>query len=115
MLPRLLPRGRFGENAVFRTATKPLKNFGDPGWIRTSDPQLRRLVLYPAELRGLAWRKVYPRRRPIERCAAGFAQLTWTAARPRDERHCRTDLRRTDVGLPARRALAARRGARLPG
>jgi integrase len=25
---------------------------GDPGWIRTSDPQLRRLVLYPAELRG---------------------------------------------------------------
>ena len=27
---------------------------GDPGWIRTSDPQLRRLVLYPAELRGLA-------------------------------------------------------------
>ena len=25
---------------------------GDPGWIRTSDPQLRRLMLYPAELRG---------------------------------------------------------------
>ena len=24
---------------------------GDPGWIRTSDPQLRRLMLYPAELR----------------------------------------------------------------
>ena len=34
------------ENAVCR-------NSGDPGWIRTSDPQLRRLVLYPAELRGL--------------------------------------------------------------
>src|SRR5450759_2813062 len=47
------------------------KKLGDPGWIRTSDPQLRRLVLYPAELRGLAWRKVYPRRRPIERCALG--------------------------------------------
>jgi hypothetical protein len=39
---------------------------GDPGWIRTNGPQLRRLVLYPAELRGLAWRKVYPRRVPIE-------------------------------------------------
>jgi hypothetical protein len=25
---------------------------GDPGWIRTSDPQLRRLMLCPAELRG---------------------------------------------------------------
>jgi hypothetical protein len=29
------------------------KEIGDPGWIRTSDPQLRRLMLYPAELRGL--------------------------------------------------------------
>ncbi len=25
---------------------------GDPGWIRTNDPQLRRLLLYPTELRG---------------------------------------------------------------
>ena len=24
----------------------------DPDWIRTNDPQLRRLVLYPAELPG---------------------------------------------------------------
>ncbi len=24
--------------------------FGDPDWIRTNDPQLRRLMLYPAEL-----------------------------------------------------------------
>ncbi len=27
--------------------------FGDPGAIRTRDPQIRNLVLYPAELRGL--------------------------------------------------------------
>jgi hypothetical protein len=27
---------------------------GDPGRIRTSDPQLRRLMLYPTELRGRA-------------------------------------------------------------
>src|SRR3954452_18568343 len=26
---------------------------GDPGWTRTTDLQLRRLLLYPAELRGL--------------------------------------------------------------
>jgi hypothetical protein len=26
--------------------------FGDPGAIRTRDPQIRNLVLYPAELRG---------------------------------------------------------------
>ena len=25
--------------------------FRDPDWIRTSDPQLRRLLLYPTELR----------------------------------------------------------------
>src|SRR5664280_3189963 len=52
------------------------RNTGDPGWIRTSDPQLRRLVLYPAELRGLAEAKVYPRRAPNERCAGAFAPLT---------------------------------------
>ena len=27
---------------------------GDPGWIRTSGPQIRNLMLYPAELRGHA-------------------------------------------------------------
>jgi hypothetical protein len=46
----------------FRTYAVPIANYGlarhqlsagDPGWIRTSDPQLRRLMLYPAELRGL--------------------------------------------------------------
>ena len=29
--------------------------FGDPGAIRTPDPQLRRLLLYPAELRNHFW------------------------------------------------------------
>ena|ERR1039458_5395845 len=57
--------------ALFRHGALVLVFIGDPGWIRTSDPQLRRLVLYPTELRGLAWRKVYPRRGPIERCALG--------------------------------------------
>ena len=33
---------------------------GDPAWIRTRDPQLRRLVLYPAELRGHAQRFTRP-------------------------------------------------------
>ena len=27
-----------------------MKRFRDPDWIRTNDPQLRRLMLYPAEL-----------------------------------------------------------------
>ena len=38
-------------------AVKPLcdqKN-GAPGGIRTHDPQIRNLVLYPAELRALGW------------------------------------------------------------
>ncbi len=28
--------------------------FSDPDWIRTNDPQLRRLMLYPAELPDLS-------------------------------------------------------------
>ena len=46
------PRLRCHERAA--KSTESIEEFGDPGWIRTSDPQLRRLVLYPAELRGLA-------------------------------------------------------------
>ncbi len=34
-----------------QAVAKSLKS-GDPGRIRTSDPQLRRLMLYPTELRG---------------------------------------------------------------
>jgi hypothetical protein len=31
---------------------QPHDEDGDPAWIRTRDPQLRRLMLYPTELRG---------------------------------------------------------------
>jgi hypothetical protein len=31
-------------------ADKKLSASGDPDWIRTNDPQLRRLMLYPTEL-----------------------------------------------------------------
>src|ERR1019366_1768515 len=37
------------------------RNGGDPGWIRTSDPQLRRLVLYPAELLGRLGTRLWER------------------------------------------------------
>ena len=38
-------------------AVKPFatKENGAPGGIRTHDPQIRNLVLYPAELRALGW------------------------------------------------------------
>ncbi len=35
-------------------ATNRAAYIGDPAWIRTRDPQLRRLMLYPTELRGHA-------------------------------------------------------------
>ena len=48
MLPRLLPRGDFVVKRSFeKYRLSHLKVFGDPGWIRTSDLQLRRLLLYP--------------------------------------------------------------------
>ena len=50
----------FGRPVGAKGYIQKITKTGDPGWIRTSDPQLRRLVLYPAELRGLAWLKVYP-------------------------------------------------------
>ena len=34
----------------------PASQYGAPGRIRTSDPQVRSLVLYPAELRALSWK-----------------------------------------------------------
>jgi len=37
----------------FREGCKPLIVFGAPEEIRTPDPQIRSLVLYPAELRAL--------------------------------------------------------------
>jgi hypothetical protein len=57
---------------------------GDPGAIRTRGPQIRNLVLYPAELRGpvatisrvSAWRNIGPQGRKPERApAAGAAML----------------------------------------
>ena len=36
------------------SVTEKWRNTGAPGRIRTCDPKLRRLVLYPAELRALA-------------------------------------------------------------
>ena len=39
-----------------RIVRKPQKGItSDPGGIRTHDPQLRRLLLYPAELRDLVY------------------------------------------------------------
>ncbi len=38
--------------------------FGAPGWNRTSDPQLRRLMLYPTELRAQE-HEVFIRRQQI--------------------------------------------------
>ena len=46
--------------ALQAKSQKNHEKIGDPGWIRTSDPQLRRLVLYPAELRGHAERQGLP-------------------------------------------------------
>ena len=48
------------------SGSKLLKN-GRRGWTRTSDPQLRRLMLYPPELRArvstiLPWRRANPKR-----------------------------------------------------
>ena len=51
MLPPLLPKTILAQKSVLERGYIT-ENIGDPGWIRTSDPQLRRLVLYPAELRG---------------------------------------------------------------
>ena len=43
-----------GRLARRRNVRKILGFIGDPAWIRTRDPQLRRLMLYPTELRGHA-------------------------------------------------------------
>lgn len=43
--------GRFFSIQVSETGFRPVI-YGDPGWDRTSDLELRRLSLYPTELRG---------------------------------------------------------------
>ena len=46
-LPQILPQVKKKPLKV-----NAVKGSCDPDWIRTNDPQLRRLVLYPAELPG---------------------------------------------------------------
>jgi len=41
-----------GRHELVTSSSQVLERNGDPGAIRTRDPQLRRLVLYPAELPG---------------------------------------------------------------
>ncbi len=43
--------GGYTKFAVRRSIPPAMKAFGRRGWTRTSDPQLRRLMLYPPELR----------------------------------------------------------------
>jgi hypothetical protein len=40
-------------NKAVKIKALQMKCFCDPDWIRTNDPQLRRLMLYPAELPNL--------------------------------------------------------------
>lgn len=47
-IPGLAPCRRA---ASFSKSPRYLTIIGDPGWIRTTDPQIRNLMLYPAELR----------------------------------------------------------------
>jgi hypothetical protein len=52
---RWRPSRRQAEKASPEAYPSPCQNrkYGDPGVIRTRDPQIRNLMLYPAELRGL--------------------------------------------------------------
>ncbi len=43
-------RGKNGKSDVLPSGTQPFEIIGAPGRIRTHDPQIRSLVLYPAEL-----------------------------------------------------------------
>jgi hypothetical protein len=75
---RLAPAGPpFGRYPSFVAVTHSLPCrsllqviFGAPDWIRTSDPWLRRPILYPAELRAhrLGWRYYSPSARPVQPC-----------------------------------------------
>jgi hypothetical protein len=46
-----VPASREGAAAVKRFGSDSMEEIGAPGTIRTSDPQIRSLMLYPAELR----------------------------------------------------------------
>ena len=47
-----MSRIEFDWRPMFRDSRPTRKKDGDPGAIRTRDPQIRNLMLYPAELRG---------------------------------------------------------------
>jgi hypothetical protein len=50
---------RHGAVTTFSTDPKKVSDLaGTPGWTRTSDPRLRRPLLYPAELRARVMHKV---------------------------------------------------------
>ena len=95
--------------AILHWRLKPTvkAEIGDPGRIRTCDPQLRRLVLYPAELRG-------PRRPGLPGLAArGKVRSQRPSPNPgTHDHHCRSVRRRADRSLPPRGAVAGRGGAR---
>ena len=57
---------------------------GAPGRIRTSDPQVRSLVLYPAELRARGRSGIVPNLRRLRQSNAGDAVWTWNWRRLRD-------------------------------
>ena len=46
----MLPSINIPKNENGQTENDRFVHFCDPDWIRTNDPQLRRLMLYPAEL-----------------------------------------------------------------
>src|SRR5690348_11998958 len=70
------PRSRVDETELAPTpngrgSTQNVGTAGTPGWIRTSDPRLRRPLLYPAELRAPATAASSPWARASSRAARG--------------------------------------------
>jgi hypothetical protein len=55
---RVLSAGDNEERLRLKSRRNERAWFGAPGWNRTSDPQLRRLMLYPTELRARSIEKV---------------------------------------------------------
>ena len=80
------------KRAVFQ---QPVINLCDPGGIRTHDPQLRRLLLYPAELRGLIYCAKLEKFKLLTRIAATAAILYFEVMRTW------LDLRLNNLRLPA--------------
>ena len=67
----------------------PASQFGAPGRIRTSDPQVRSLVLYPAELRALSWKIMADELQPVNISVKPFrwpVRVAWTVRRKKSRR-----------------------------